>query len=97
MTEAEARLSTHSSAILAQYETLRSAMLGEALRPGDSSGLIAFLHQGMWGWACTLTARTARQEPILARSPTAAEPFERRAVIYVLAGMAMTINDRRTS
>lgn len=96
MTESDARLSTHSAAILAQYETLRSTMLGEAIHPGDSRGLITFLHQGMWGWACTLAARTARQEPTLARSPAAAEPSERRAVIYVLAGMAMTINDRRT-
>jgi hypothetical protein len=97
MTATEARLSINSSAILAQYETLRSAMVGDALPPEARSGLIAFLHQGMWGWACTLTARTVRQEPMLARSPTATEPFERRAVIYVLAGMAMTINNRRTS
>jgi hypothetical protein len=96
MTETEARLSTNSSAILAQYETLRSAMLGEALPPEARSGLIAFLHQGMWGWACTLAARTIRQEPMLARSLTATEPLERRAIIYVLAGMAMTINGRRT-
>ena len=79
MTSTEARSSTNSSAILAQHETLCSAMVGEALPPEAHSGLIAFLHQGTWGWACTLTAPTVRQEPMLARSSTATEPFERRA------------------
>jgi hypothetical protein len=43
MTDAEARSSTPSSTIVAQYETLRSAVLGEALSPHARSGLIVFL------------------------------------------------------
>jgi hypothetical protein len=97
MTGAKARPSTLSSAIVTQYETLRSAMLGEVLPPDARSGLIVFLNRGMWGWARMLAAGAARLEPIPARSSTPAQPFERRAVIYVLAGMAMTLNDRRTS
>jgi hypothetical protein len=94
---AEAEPATQLAAIVARYETLRSAMLGEALPLEARDGLIVFLHQGMWGWTRMLAARTARPEPIPARSSTSAEPLERRAVIYVLAGMAMTINDRRTA
>ena len=60
MTDAEARSSTPSSTIVAQYETLRSAMLGEALSPDARSGLIVFLRHGMWEWARTLTARNPR-------------------------------------
>ena len=60
MTDAEVRSSTLSVTIVAQYETLRSAMLGEALPPVARSGLIVFLRHGMWEWARTLTARSPR-------------------------------------
>jgi hypothetical protein len=55
MTEAKAKSSALSATIVAQYETLRSAMLGEALPPDARSGLIVFLRHGMWEWARTLT------------------------------------------
>ena len=55
MTDADVRSSTLSVTIVAQYETLRSAMLGEALAPVARSGLIVFLRHGMWEWARTLT------------------------------------------
>ncbi|PTB16724.1 hypothetical protein C9I57_32040 [Trinickia symbiotica] len=72
-------------------------MLGEALPPTARSGLIVFLHQGMWGWARKLAADAiARSKSISARIPTPAEPFEHQAIVYLLARMAMTINDRRT-
>lgn len=72
-------------------------MLGEALPPTARSGLIVFLHQGMWGWARKLTANViARSVSIHAQTPTPTEPFEHQAIVYVLARMAMTINDRRT-
>lgn len=90
MIGAGAKPSTHLSAILAQYETLRSAMLGEALPPEARSGLIVLLHRGMWGWARTLALATARQEPVpLSARCSNPEPLERRAVIHVLAAMAM--------
>ena len=100
MTDAEARSSTPSFTIVAQYETLRSAMLGEALSPDARSGLIVFLRHGMWEWARTLTLGTLGREPLHV-SPSASsyptEPGERRAVIHLLAAMAMTINDRGRS
>jgi hypothetical protein len=98
MIEAVATPSPHSSAIVVQYETLRSAMLGEPLPPTARSGLVVLLRRGLWGWVRTATLDTTRQEPIPATvfgSSNPAEPSERRAVIQVLATMAMTINDRR--
>ena len=100
MIEAVAPPSPHSCAVVVQYETLRAAMLGEALPPTARSGLVVFLHRGLWGWVRAVTPGTTRQEPIPATAfgpanPTA--PGERRAVIQVLATLAMTINDRRSA
>jgi hypothetical protein len=100
MIEAAAPPSPHSSAIVVRYETLRSAMLGETLPPDARSGLVVLLHRGLWGWVRTATLGTTRQEPIPAAAfdpsnPT--EPSERRAVIQVLATMAMIINNRRSA
>jgi hypothetical protein len=99
MTDAETKPSTPSSAIVARYETLRSAMLGEALPPDARSGLVIFLRHGMWEWARTLTLGTLGREPLHVPSSSSnpTEPGERRAVIHLLAAMAMTINDRRRS
>jgi hypothetical protein len=83
------------AAIVARYERLRSAMLGEALPPDARSGLIVFLRRGMWSWVSMVAVEPARLEPIPARSSMPAECIERRAVIGLLAGMAMSINDRR--
>lgn len=96
MTEIAASLTTPPAAIVARYERLRSAMLGEALPPDARSGLIIFVHRGMWRWVRML-AESAGLEPISSRSSMPAQFIERRAVIHVLAAMAMTINDRRTA
>ncbi len=97
MSEVVVTPSPHSSAIVVQYETLRSAMLGAALPPAARGGLIVLLHRGLWGWVRTVALGASRHEPI----PTAAfgssnptVPCERRAIIQVLATMAMTINFR---
>jgi hypothetical protein len=95
MTGITAGLTAVPAAIVARYERLRSAMLGEALPPDARSGLIIFLRRGMWSWVRILTVEPARLEPIPARSLMLAELIERRAVIGLLAGMAMAINDRR--
>jgi hypothetical protein len=98
MIEVVATPSPHSSAIVVQYETLRSAMLGEPLPPTARSGLVVLLRRGLWGWVCTTTLDTTLQGPTPATafgSSNPAEPSERRAVIQMLATMAMTINDRR--
>jgi hypothetical protein len=100
MTDTEARSSTPSSTIVARYETLRSAMLGEALLPDARSGLIVFLRHGMWEWVRTLTLGTLGRKPLHVSpcfSSNPAEPGERRAVIHLLAAMAMITNDRGTS
>jgi hypothetical protein len=54
----------------------------------------------MWEWARTLTLGTLGREPLHvspSSSSNPTEPGERRAVIHLLAAMAMTINDRRRS
>ncbi|MDH3659449.1 MAG: hypothetical protein OEU92_05355 [Alphaproteobacteria bacterium] len=85
----------HPTAIVARYERLRSAMLGEALPPDARSGLIVFLHRGLWRWVRMLASEPARLDPIPSRSSMPEEFIEDRAVIGLLAGMAMAINDRR--
>ena len=96
MTGITATLAAPPTAIVARYERLRSAMLGEALPPDARSGLVVFLHRGMWRWARMLAVEPARLEPISSRSSGPAQFIERRAIICLLAGMAMAINDRRT-
>ena len=95
MTGVVAGLTATPTAIVARYERLRSAMLGEALPPDARSGLIIFLRRGMWSWGRMMAVEPARLEPIPTRSPMPAELIERRAIIGLLAGMAMAINDRR--
>ena len=85
----------HPTAIVARYERLRSAMLGEALPPDARSGLIVFLRRGMWRWVRMPAPEPARLEPIPSRSSMPAELIERRAVVGLLAGMAAAIHDRR--
>ncbi len=94
--DAAEKRSAHPSNVAAQYEALRMAALGEALPPEARSGLMLFLRRGMWAWARTLTAPSAREEPTHAPLPSSTAPCERKAVIYVLAAMAMNAHDRRT-
>jgi hypothetical protein len=73
-------------------------MLGEPLPPAARSGLVVLLQRGLWGWTRSVTLGAIRQEPIpitTSGSANLPELSERRAVINVLATLAMTINDRR--
>jgi hypothetical protein len=88
--------STAASTLVAQYETLRMAGLGEALPLEARSGLMLFLRRGMWSWACRLAGESARQEPVPVSRSAPGEPGERSAVVYVLAAMARKINYRGT-
>lgn len=87
--------------IVAQYETLRMAMLGEPLPPEARSGLSLFLHRGMWGWARTLAAASAVAVPTPGRCASPARSHcadgigERSAVIHAFAAIAMKRGDRR--
>lgn len=86
----------HSPTAEEQYELLRAAMLGAALPPDAPTGLIVLLHCGMWSWARVIDR--ARQGPIPASSAHPAHlggPCERRAVVHLLATIAMTMTDRR--
>jgi hypothetical protein len=89
------KCSAPPSTVAVQYETLRMAALGEALPPEARSGLMLFLRRGMWAWARTLAAPRAREEPTHAPSPSSTAPCERKAVIHVLAAMAMNTHNRR--
>ncbi len=84
-------------AITAQYEVLRGAALGGVLPLKARSGLMLFLRRGMWGWARTLSeaASTSRKQIYL---PPVAQPAHdrQRAVVHVLAAIALSIHDRRT-
>jgi hypothetical protein len=89
---------TRSPTVAEQYELLRAAMLGAALSPNARSGLVVFLHHGMWAWARTIVLDPARRRPTPASEvslPNLDSPCEQRAVVNLLATMAMTIIDRR--
>jgi hypothetical protein len=76
---------------------MRSAALGEALPAEARRGLSVFLARGMWVWARMMVPGHAPLEPIITRSSPNAQPIiERQSFIYVLAGMAVTVNERRT-
>jgi len=96
MPGATEKSSMEASSVVAQYETLRMAMLGEALPPEARSGLMFFLRRGMWGWARALAGASVRREPIPALRPHPGEPCARSAIVYVFAAMAMKVNERRT-
>jgi hypothetical protein len=84
-------------AVAEQYELLRAAMLGAALPPDTRAGLFVFLHRGMLAWARTILLDAARMQTIAASSVRPSDldrPDERRAVVQLLAAMAMTITDR---
>jgi hypothetical protein len=86
-----------ASTLFAQYETLRMAMLGEALPPQARSGLMLFLRRGMWGWARrSAVGGGVRQELLPARRSDPVEPGERSSIVYVFAAMTMKGNTRRT-
>ena len=84
-------------AVAAQYETLRSAALGEPLPPEARHGLLLFRRRGMWAWTQAV-ATTASAPPPPARFPCAAasslQPL--RAVIQLFAAMALSSNHRST-
>lgn len=88
--------STVSAPIAAQYEVMRSAALGRALPVEARRGLSVFLARGMWAWARMMVPGRAPSEPNVTRSSSNVPPIERQGFIYVLAGMAVTVNERRT-
>jgi len=96
MTPAGPKPMEHPPCLLERYEVLRAAMLGAALPPDSRAGLIVLLHRGMWAWARVIDRVQHGPVPITMALPShTGEPCERRAVVHLLASMAMTITDRR--
>jgi hypothetical protein len=78
--------------VVAQYEALRRAALGDALPPEARTGLLLFLGRGMCGWARALATMRAPQRPTGCRSPSWAIPEEHRAVVHIFAAMVINAN-----
>jgi hypothetical protein len=83
------------STVVAQYEKLRMAALGEPLAPEDRNGLVVFLRRGMWGWARALATVGVAQP---ARSPSSSSRAPQSAgIVHVFAAMALACTNGSTS
>jgi hypothetical protein len=82
------------ASIVAQYENLRQAALGQPLPPESRCGLMLFLRRGMWGWARTLATTSVPRPLPCSRSLSFTASHEQRAVIHVFAAMAMNSDHR---
>jgi hypothetical protein len=78
--------------LVAQYEALRGAVLGDLLPPEARAGLLLFLRRGMCGWARALATMRAPQRPIGSRPPNRTIPQEHRAVVQIFAAMVINAN-----
>lgn len=77
-----------------QYETLRTAALGDGLPLQARSGLALFLRRGMWGWARSATVPSRLASPPRALFASSNADDERRAVIHLFAAMAIRSTKR---
>ena len=77
--------------VVAQYEALRGAVLGDALPPEARIGLLLFLRRGLSGWARAVTTMSA-PPPLGSRPPNWKIPEEHRAVVHIFAAMAINAN-----
>jgi len=78
--------------VIAQYEALRGAVLGDALSPEARAGLLFFLRRGMCGWARAVTTMSAPPRPAGFRPPNWTMPEEHRSVVHIFAAMAINAN-----
>jgi hypothetical protein len=99
MSGAEPTPASLAHTLQTQYELLRAAALGEETASQARSGLTVLLRQGMWSWAGVITRGQMAHGPITpfaSQPPRSGQPCDRRAVINLLAALAMAISDRRT-
>lgn len=75
--------------VMTQYETLRSAALGDALPPEARAGLMLFLRRGLWGWARVMATTSVWQPPNGSRPSNWKAPEAYRTVIHIFAAMAI--------
>jgi hypothetical protein len=78
--------------VVAQYEALRGAVLGEALPPEARTGLLLFLRRGMCGWARAVATMCTPPRPTGFWPPNWPIPEEHRAVVHLLATMVINAN-----
>ena len=78
--------------VVAQYEALRGAVLGDALPPESRTGLLLFLRRGMCGWARAVATMRAPQRPTGSRPPNWTISEEHRAAVHILAAMVINAN-----
>lgn len=80
-----------ATTVVARYETLRAAALGDALPPEARSGLVLFLRRGMWGWARAMATASSSQQAIRASMPgsSSTAAHEHQTMIRLFAAMAM--------
>ncbi len=78
--------------LVAQYEALRGAVLGDILPPEARAGLLLFLRRGLCGWARALATMRAPQRPTGSRPPNRTIPQEHRAVVQIFAAMVINAN-----
>jgi hypothetical protein len=78
--------------VVAQYEALRGAVLGDVLPPEARAGLLLFLRRGMCGWARAVATMCAPRQPTGSRPPNWTIPEEHRAVVHILAAMIINAN-----
>jgi hypothetical protein len=84
-----------ASRVVQQYETLRTATLGGGLPLEARAGLALFLRRGMWGWAMAVAVPSTPAQPARSFLPTSAAKDEQRAIIHLLAAMAMRSTKQR--
>jgi hypothetical protein len=80
------------ASLASAYETLRMAALGEPLPPECRGGLALFLRSGMWGWAQSLIDARVSLQPTRAPATTSPAGHGGRAVVQLLAAMALGSN-----
>lgn len=89
-----APLSPEASTLATQYESLRSAALGDPLPPTARHGLVVFLRRGMWAWARAVAAvpspSTRRPRPTISPAPASID-----GMVQLFATMALSSADRR--
>lgn len=76
--------------LVARYEALRRAALGDVLQPEARAGLLLFLRRGMCGWARATMYTPQRAAGSRTSSPPI--PEEHRAVVHIFAAMVINAN-----
>jgi hypothetical protein len=83
--------------VAAQYETLRTGALGQALPLEARSGLALLLRRGLWGWVLALGQVGAQDRAGGCATPRSTTPGQHNAIVQILAAMAMRATTRRAT